>query len=152
MRMVLVRHGDALPRDQDPQRGLSPLGRQQAASVGARLAGLGVAVARILHSGKARARQTAEEIASGLPDAPAPEQAEGLRPNDPVEPVVRQILAADQAWLIVSHLPFVQYLTAVLMTHKDQSLPDFSTGTAVVLERDELNGSFRIAHIIQPAA
>ncbi len=152
MRVVIVRHGEALPKDQDPQKGLSPLGRAQAASVGSQLAGLGVSVTRIFHSGKARAEQTAEAIAAGLASAPSPEQRDGLRPNDLVEPVVREILGADQDWMLVSHLPFVQYLTAVLMTHKDQSLPEFSTGTAVVLLRDEDNGSFRIEHVIRPAA
>jgi phosphohistidine phosphatase len=151
MRVVIVRHGQALSKQDDPEQGLSPHGREQAKLVGAELKKLDLAEARILHSVKTRARQTAEIIAAELQTSSAPEQIEGIKPNDPVEPIVRDILAADETRIYVSHLPFVQYLTAVLMTHRKEPQPVFSTCGMAVLERDDDSGSFSVVHTFAPA-
>jgi phosphohistidine phosphatase SixA len=46
MKVYLVHHVDALSAEQDPQRHISPLGREQADRIGTRLKALGVAPAR----------------------------------------------------------------------------------------------------------
>ena len=52
MRLLLVQHGNALPKDVDPERGLSESGKQDVANVAAFLARGSVQVERIFHSGK----------------------------------------------------------------------------------------------------
>lgn len=151
MRVAIVRHGQALSKQDDPEQGLSPHGREQAKRAGAELSKLALAKARILHSVKTRARQTAEIMAAALQSPVAPEQIDGLKPNDPIEAIVRDILAADEDRIYVSHLPFVQYLTAVLATHKKGAQPVFSTCGLAVLERDDASGSFSVVHIFAPA-
>ncbi len=150
MKLVIVRHAEPLSRKGDPARGLSPHRRDQARAVGRQLSALGVRVAEIRHSTKARAQQTAEIIAAELDPAPQPEQRDGLKPNDPVEPVARDILDMDTDLMLVSHLPFVQYLTSVLISHSDQDQPPFPTCGTLVLTRDDSIGSWSIEHVLVP--
>ena len=62
MKVYLVHHTDALSAEQDPQRHISPKGREQADRLGARLSALGVAPVRILHSDKQWTIDTAERV------------------------------------------------------------------------------------------
>ena len=64
MRLYLVQHGEALPKQVDPERPLSERGRSDVARVADFLKGAGIRVTRVAHSGKTRARQTAELLAS----------------------------------------------------------------------------------------
>ena len=66
MKVYLVHHVDALSAEQDPQRHISPKGREQADRLGVRFRALGVAPARILHSDKQWTIDTAERIAAKL--------------------------------------------------------------------------------------
>jgi phosphohistidine phosphatase len=62
MRVILVHHADAVGPEVDPQRPLSSLGQQQAQAVANQLKARGSAPSAIWHSGKLRARQTAEVV------------------------------------------------------------------------------------------
>ena len=65
-KVVLVRHGDAVSKLEDPGRPLSELGREHAESTAVWLAGLRLELDELRHSGKERARQTAEIFARRL--------------------------------------------------------------------------------------
>src|SRR5947199_10537693 len=81
MRTYLVRHGEAEREDVDPERHLTERGAEGVRRIAAAAVDeLGVRPARILHSGKARARQTAE-IWAGLVGVEVAE-ADGMAPND----------------------------------------------------------------------
>ena len=58
--IVLVHHGEALGPEVDPMRPLSGAGRVATAGLAAEAAGRGVRPELMWHSGKLRARQTAE--------------------------------------------------------------------------------------------
>ena len=60
MKLYLVHHGDAVPPDVDPQRPLSAEGRVGVEQVAGAAAQRAVKPAVVWHSGKLRARQTAE--------------------------------------------------------------------------------------------
>ena len=64
----------------------APAGRQEVENVVRLLAGGGARVANVVHSGKLRAQQTAELLATALAAGRVPEVIAGLSPNDPVEP------------------------------------------------------------------
>ncbi|MBN2495085.1 MAG: histidine phosphatase family protein [Deltaproteobacteria bacterium] len=115
MRLTIVRHAEALPKEEDPARGLSPRGREQARSTAAKLAELGAAPAQILHSDKARARQTAEQIAEALGARARLRQVDWLSPEAPVQPAVERIAAAPDELMLVGHLPFVDRLLGELL-------------------------------------
>jgi phosphohistidine phosphatase len=135
VRLVLVHHADAVGPDVDPQRPLSSRGRAQArqlvdrfAAERVRLAGMSAwAPAAIWHSGKLRARQTAEAFLSLNPFAEF-KMVRGLRPDDPPEIVFRVLggeameIAAARDLVLVSHLPYLPGLRARL-TGVDSAFP-----------------------------
>ncbi|MCZ6522899.1 MAG: histidine phosphatase family protein, partial [Alphaproteobacteria bacterium] len=60
MRLYLVQHGEALAKEVDAERRLSADGRRDVRRLAEFLAKSGLRVRKVLHSGKARARETAE--------------------------------------------------------------------------------------------
>jgi len=63
MRLYLVQHGKAKSKDEDPDRPLTDQGRNDIKKVAVFLAeNAGLKVTSIYHSGKTRARQTAEVL------------------------------------------------------------------------------------------
>ena len=113
-RLYLVRHGDAKPKEEDPERGLTDAGRTAVARMAAWAADAGIRADEIRHSGKLRAQQTAEIFAAqlGVPITAAP----GLAPNDDVAAVAELIEREQGVVMLVGHLPFLERLAALLIT------------------------------------
>jgi len=63
MPLFLVQHGKNLPKEQDPEKGLSEEGKNEVERIAALAVRYGVSVSAIKHSGKKRARETAEIFA-----------------------------------------------------------------------------------------
>ena len=82
MKLYLVRHGNALAPDQDPESPLSEKGIRETKKMATVLAHFNLELGAVWHSTKQRARQTAEILHVGTPI-----EKEGLKPNDPVEPI-----------------------------------------------------------------
>lgn len=115
MAIYLVQHAECLPKNQDPEKGLSDSGIATAIRIAEVAAGYSVPVSRILHSGKKRARQTAEIFSGFLAPAEGLAAVPGLKPLDDV------VLFGDQLdstanTMVVGHLPFMEKLTAYLIT------------------------------------
>ena len=91
MRLFLVQHGNALPKDVDSERGLSERGKQDVVNVAAFLAGGSVQVERIFHSGKKRAWETAELFRVCLIGDGHFDERDGIAPLDPVVDVAEEI-------------------------------------------------------------
>ncbi len=137
-RLILVRHGEAVPETVDPQRPLSDRGRKDVQKVAVWAGAVGLTADEVWHSGKLRAAQTAELIAEALSPTPPVKAVSGLAPNDPVEPVAEQLLDGPTTLLLAGHLPFVGRLLGYLVTGSaDRSLVDFDAGTLVVAARRE---------------
>ncbi len=144
MRLYLVQHGDALTKDVDPDRPLSDQGRADITRLVAWLVRSDVTVSRICHSGKTRARQTAELLGSVLEAGGKIHSAEGLGPNDPPEVLLQQLQTVDEDTLIASHLPFVARVLSQAVTGlPDQRLVEFRPGSIAVAERDK-NGAWHL--------
>jgi phosphohistidine phosphatase SixA len=111
--LYLVRHGDAVHPNVDPKRPLSEIGRREVQKVANLLEAAGVAVEQIRCSTKERAKQTADLIGNQL--GVAPTTVGGLQPNDPVDPVVKEIESAGGNIMLVGHLPFLPTLAAKLL-------------------------------------
>src|SRR4029450_5185670 len=62
MFLYLAHHGNAVGPDVDPRRPLSPEGRVEVERIAAQAAALGATPAVVWHSGKLRAKQTAEAL------------------------------------------------------------------------------------------
>ncbi len=150
MSLYLVQHGEALAKEVDAERPLSAAGRADVEGLGRLLAGRGVGVARVLHSGKARARQTAEILAAALAPHVAVEASDGLAPNDAPAPFADRMAGSDQDTLVAGHLPFMARLVSHLVTGEaDQPTVAYRPGSVVCLERAE-DGSWQIAWMLRP--
>ena len=149
MRVYLVRHGKALPKEQDSQRPLSPEGRQEVRSIAVQLSLAGLSVSQIRHSGKARARQTAELLAAGVRHEEVVE-SDGLAPNDPVDDMLYELAARTEDLMIVGHLPFLNKLASLLLAYDESAgLVSFRNAGFVCLE-SIANGEWKMAWMITP--
>src|SRR5918996_2895008 len=141
MRLYLVQHGDAVPEELDPERPLSAVGRREVEAVACLLAGTGTRAVRVAHSGKLRAQQTAELLATARAPGTVPEIMTGLNPNDPVEPMARGISDWTSDVMLVGHLPFMAKLVARLVAGDEgKPVAAFVPGTVVCLQQDEAGG------------
>ncbi|MBM3341734.1 MAG: hypothetical protein FJY56_06440 [Betaproteobacteria bacterium] len=95
MKVYLVHHVDALSKEQDPQRHISPFGQKQADRLGERLKALGVSPMRILHSDKQWTIDTALRVAAKLGASDKTEQTNyPINTDDAVAPFMAEIEAA----------------------------------------------------------
>ena len=138
MRLYIVQHGDAVPKDADPDRPLSDQGQADIQRLKEWLGRHDTRVGRILHSGKTRARQTAEILGSLLEHGGSIDEQEGLAPNDSPGDFIEQMKNAEQDILVASHMPFVARTVSQALTGTPDSKPvDFSPGSIAGIERRE---------------
>ena len=136
MALFLVQHGKSLSREVDPNQGLSEQGVSEAIRIAGVAQGYGVKVAKILHSGKTRARQTAQIMAEHLTPGKQPVEKSGLSPMDDVTLFARTLLPENDL-MIVGHLPFLTRLVSYLITGSaDTEVFRFQNAGIVCMDRD----------------
>lgn len=137
MRVYLVRHGEAQSENVDPERHLTARGVEEVTQIATGAADqLQVHPQRIVHSGKARARQTAE-IWAGLIGVD-PEHADGLSPNDDPTTWAKRLESSEGDLMLVGHLPHLERLAAMLVEgDAEAAVAGFPAGGMVVLERSD---------------
>ena len=133
MNVFLVHHADAVGPDVDPQRPLSMLGRRQADALAAQLKGAGCAPAVIWHSGKLRARQTAEAMLRACNPFAEFKMIRGLRPDDPPDWVRDLLTGESRDVMLVGHMPSLPAIASAL-AREPRSFPLHG---AMVFERTE---------------
>jgi phosphohistidine phosphatase len=149
MRLYLTQHGRAMTKTEHPERPLSEQGRQDMERLAEFLRKAGLGVTRVVHSGKLRARQSAEVLAAAIAPAIEPETSGLLNPNDNPKAFDWQSGSWDRDILVVGHLPFLAKLVAHLVAdNEDLPLVAFQPGTLVCLERDD--GHWQIAWMVRP--
>jgi phosphohistidine phosphatase len=137
MKLYLVQHGEAVGKDVDPERPLSEQGEQDVAALAVFLQRASMTVGRLWHSGKLRARQTAELLAGKALRGASIEPVSGINPNDSVAVFAQDADVWEQDTLVVGHLPFLSRLVALLITGgAEREVVSFRPGTVVCLERD----------------
>lgn len=114
MKICIVRHGSAVSGAVHNQnRALTAQGERQAAGAGHWLAQQGLVAPRILTSPFLRAQQTARSIADCL--GLAVENMPHLVPDGNLPPLLDDLSAQEQDLILVSHLPLVGHLAAMLV-------------------------------------
>jgi phosphohistidine phosphatase len=129
--IALVHHAEAVGPEVDPARPLSAHGRAQAERLALRAREHGVKPVVIWHSGKLRARQTAEWFLRLCNPLAAFKMAAGLRPDDSPVHAADWLRAADEDVLIVSHWPVLPAIARLLAP----SMPAFPMNGLVLMER-----------------
>jgi phosphohistidine phosphatase len=115
MALYLVQHGKSLPADVDPDQGLSTEGVAETERMARMAQDAGLKIKGILHSGKLRARRTAEILAASLTPPEGTNLSPGLNPLDDVQPW-RTCLNPSADLMLVGHLPFMERLAALLVS------------------------------------
>lgn len=119
MVICLVHHADALGPQVDAQRPLSTPGQAQAVRVAEAIRGHGFKPDAIWHSGKLRARQTAEacwRIVNPLADF---KMVRGLRPEDSAGIIRDALLGETRDLLLVGHMPHLPALLSLLIAAQE---------------------------------
>jgi phosphohistidine phosphatase len=136
MRLYLMQHGESRSGDKDEDRTLTEQGRAEVRRVAELLARSAPDKhGRVHHSGKTRARETAEILTSTFDHLEA-EESDGLAPMD--DPVIwaQRASRLHEAVALVGHLPHLAKLTSLLLVG-DSEIPvvTFTNGGMVCLER-----------------
>ena len=136
MRLYLVQHGEAKTEQEDPERPLTDRGAEDVRRVANRATERGgLAIGQILHSGKTRARQTAEIWAEVL-GVPL-DQAEELAPLDDPKVWAARLDTGEEDLMLAGHLPHLARLAGLLLAGDPERAPvAFRQGGLVGLERD----------------
>ena len=117
MAMYFVQHGSAVPKDKDPNRPLTAEGRKEVESISAHLKKVGLKVNQVCHSGKARARETAEILSVQICDGNIRE-IPGLTPFDDV---IEFTVSLEEDTMYVGHLPHLEKLISYLVTDDEEA-------------------------------
>jgi phosphohistidine phosphatase len=132
--IFLVHHGEALPPEIDPRRPLSVAGQAHVGRLAREAAGRGVKPSAIRHSGKLRARQTAEAFLSACNPFAEFSAIRGLQPTDPPEWIRDLVKGEARDVMFVGHMPHLPRLLTLLVTGKDAPLFEFPLHGLVALE------------------
>lgn len=140
MKLYLVQHAKAAPKEVDPQRSLTEEGRRDIQKVAAFIKPLSLCVDYLWHSEKKRAAQTGEILAEVVKVNKALIAHDGLGPNDDVTTLRDELATAKQDIMIVGHLPFLDKLTSLLLTGSESAnTVAFKNSGIVCLTRNNEN-------------
>lgn len=149
MKLYLVQHGEALTKDVDAIRPLSNVGHAEVGLMAEFLAGH-MKVSRVLHSGKERARQSAEIFTAIIAGEFPVEAISGINPNDPVEDFAAQLAGWNEDVLVVGHLPFMVKLVSLLVSGSaDADIVAYTPGSIVCLESADCK-NWQVQWMVRP--
>ena len=133
MQVILVHHAHAVGPGDDARRSLSPRGHTQAEALAARASTAGCRPDTIWHSGKLRARQTAEAFLRACNPSADFRMVRGLHPGDPPEWMRDELVAEPRAVMVVGHMPQIAALARVMSPDSEP----FPLHGLIALERNE---------------
>ena len=138
MKLYLVQHGEAKPKEEDPERPLTDRGTEEVTKVATFLARSGIKVNQIRHSGKRRAEETASILGQNLSPPAGVRAVQGLAPKDGVDPIAEVLQLETNPIMLVGHLPFLNRLASLLLTgDEEKTVVHFRMGGCVCLVKEE---------------
>jgi phosphohistidine phosphatase len=150
MLLYLVQHGEAKREEEDPARPLSAKGIEDVKKAASCISRLNIEVEEVLHSGKVRAKQTAELLSSNLRIAKGVSQTDGLAPLDAPGLWAERLKHKKNSLMLVGHLPHLGKLSSLLLSgDKEKNIIAFRMGGIVCLKRDDA-GMWSLQWIITP--
>ena len=133
-----MHHGEAVGPDLDPRRPLSEQGRERVVHLAAEAAARGAHPAVVWHSGKLRARQTAEAYWRACNALATFSATRDLQPDDPPEWIRDRLRAETRDILIAGHYPHLpRLLTLMLSTTASADMPSFPQHGIVAVQTDD---------------
>lgn len=134
MQLFLVHHGDAVGPDEDTRRPLSSRGREDVTRIAEAAAARGAKPAVVWHSGKLRARQTAEEFWRACNALAEFSATRDLQPEDPPTWIRDRLYAESRDVMLVGHYPHLPALLGLLTTGRTDASAAFPQHGIVALE------------------
>ncbi len=151
MKLYLIQHGEAKTEKEDPERSLTEMGEEEVKRVSKAAEKLNIRPLRVYHSGKTRARQTAEMIAGRLEiSAPSVQAVQGLNPNDDVKPWAERISQETEDLMIVGHLPFLEKLASLLISGNENARVVLFRYSAIVCLDQKEDRGWAVRWILTP--
>ncbi len=151
MKLYLVQHGEAKTKEENPDRPLTDAGKnasKKTACFSAEQAQ--VSVKAILHSGKTRARDTAEIMASYLCPVKGMIEEKDLLPNDDPQEWASRLSEEKEDIMLVGHLPHLSKLASLLLTGSDGKFSiGFKNSGIVCLQRED-NNPWALSWLVTP--
>jgi phosphohistidine phosphatase len=134
--VYLVHHGDAVGPDVDPMRPLSEAGQAAVQRAAADAARRGARPDVIWHSGKLRARQTAEAFRKACNPLAQFSAERGLQPGDSPHWIRDQLLGESGEVMLVGHMPNLARLLGLLLEGDPEATVEFPLHGVLALESE----------------
>jgi phosphohistidine phosphatase len=136
--LYLVHHGDAVGPDVDPRRPLSSVGRAAVDYAAAKASARGTHPAVVWHSGKLRAKETAEAFWRACNALAELSATRDLQPDDPPQWIRDRLRGEQRDILIAGHFPHLPRLLALLRGNSQGTAVEFPLhGVVALLTEDE---------------
>lgn len=132
--IYLVHHGEAVGPDIDPMRPLSERGRGAVLLLADEAARRNVKPEVIWHSGKLRARQTAEAFWKVCHPFATVTAERGLQPDDPPAWMRDRLFGETRDLMLVGHMPHLERLLRVMTGTGEQTTAGFPLHGMIALE------------------
>lgn len=151
MRLYLVQHAESKRKEEDSSRPLSERGLEDIRKIAEYAEKhLQIQVKEIVHSGKLRAKQTAEILAEHLHPTKEVRAADGLEPLADPKYWKNRLAETTENIMIVGHLPHLTKLAGhLLIGDEDKQVVTFKMGGIACLERGE-TGRWTLQWMITP--
>jgi phosphohistidine phosphatase len=133
---------------EDPERSLTARGEEETRKISVATRRLSIRPAKIYHSGKKRAEQTARTIAAAL-DLPA-QIGQGLNPNDNIRPWVERVSTEAGDLMIVGHLPFLEKFASFLVCGDEGTKAVLFRYSAIVCLEKKEAGRWAVDWVLKP--
>jgi len=155
MEIYLMQHGPALPKEQDPEEGLSPEGKERIHASGQALKKMAITFDVILSSPKKRSKETAAIVAEevGFPVGKIIEttNVKAMTPPDETVQALSELSGAERV-LIAGHLPSVAEVASFLLTEGSKAAVQFEMGGCCRIDVENLpTHSGRLQWYLTPA-
>lgn len=142
MHLYLVHHGVAVGPEEDAQRPLSNVGLAGVARVAAKAAARGAKPDVVWHSGKLRAKQTAQEFWRACNALAEFSASRDLQPDDPAQRMRDRLRGETRDILIAGHFTHLPRLLSLLVSGGDAGA-DFPVNGIVALVTDDEGETWR---------
>jgi phosphohistidine phosphatase len=135
--LMLVHHGEAVGADVDARRPLSPAGVAGVERLAAQAAANGAKPAVVWHSGKLRAKQTAEAVWRACNALAELSVMRDLQPDDPPQWIRDRLRGETRDIAIAGHFPHLPRLLALLITGGEAGSSFPAHGMVALVSDDE---------------
>lgn len=145
MHLFLVHHGDAVGPETEPSRPLSPSGREAVKRLAEDASARGAKPAVVWHSGKLRAKQTAEAFWRACNPFAEFAATKDLQPSDAPEWMRDRLRGESRDIMLVGHYPHLPGLLTLLLGEDPASFVSFPQHGLVALTSDDDGATWREA-------